>query len=678
MWISTSGRAQIQCTRIVQQARDNIAAQTAALWQSHAALGQLVASVMPLAGGIEPIAPILFELARAHPNVWDIAVYDASGRIVFESRQYDSDSLTVSGRAVRSVETAQLDAVPDSGIHPERRLVRTDDWPVQPILVGVATEIGAPGALAHGSVVVLTLGADLPDIGAPFGHNWVLGHDGAVLGQPGDLSYTAVSALIGQGWPALRDLSSPVGIVSTRLPDGRHQLLYRRLEGWPAALVIDRQVAASHLISPFAFAALVLASVALFCGWLARRASLAQAAATAAPGEPTAPRAPTTRQLAASVAHEMNNVLTVLSVDAEMVGVGRVSQSELEVLSTSMMHAAARGAALTHSLLCFAERAILNPEKVDLRARLAVWQVSLASVLDPGQALTCIDTTPAGQVFEVMVDLEALEDGLAKLLRNAAEASGSAAHIGLELQLHDAAGGPMAAIVVNDSGAGMDRSSALAAVEPGFSTKADRQHLGLGLPAVAGFARQSGGTLTLDSKVGLGTRISLFLPLLPDHVVLPTPAPGASPLASLFIPTPVRSQIRTRQAVRVLLVEDNSLVRESIARRLRLDGYHVIEAQSAPDIRAHVTDGIDVLVTDIMLADATDGWTLAAMARSINPGLPLVFTSGFMSSRQPELLVGDELVSFLRKPVNGGELHTVIEGLLALVETRRLPQGRAG
>jgi DNA-binding NtrC family response regulator len=123
---------------------------------------------------------------------------------------------------------------------------------------------------------------------------------------------------------------------------------------------------------------------------------------------------------------------------------------------------------------------------------------------------------------------------------------------------------------------------------------------------------------------------------------------------------------------RVLLVEDSIPVRDSIARRLRADGYDVVDAVTVSEVLAYVARGVDVMVTDIVLSDSVDGWTLATRARELNPMLPLVFMSGFMTSRQPELLSGNELASFVRKPVNGAELNTVIAGLLALRETRQL------
>jgi CheY-like chemotaxis protein len=267
----------------------------------------------------------------------------------------------------------------------------------------------------------------------------------------------------------------------------------------------------------------------------------------------------------------------------------------------------------------------------------------------------------------VKVDPEALQACLMALLRNAADAAGARAEITLEIERVFEVSLQQVSLTVDDAGPGMDSATLAQAMEPGFSKAASGRRLGLGLSAASGFARQSGGKLTLHSTAGMGTRARLVLPLLADA------AGGAEAAPVIVAPPEARPNSRApARPKRVLLVEDNAPVRDSIARRLRADGYEVVEAVTIPDVLAFVVHGVDVMVTDIVLSDAVDGWTLATRARELNPTLPLVFMSGFMTSRQPELLSGNELASFVRKPVNGVELNTVIAGLLALRETRKL------
>jgi DNA-binding NtrC family response regulator len=122
-----------------------------------------------------------------------------------------------------------------------------------------------------------------------------------------------------------------------------------------------------------------------------------------------------------------------------------------------------------------------------------------------------------------------------------------------------------------------------------------------------------------------------------------------------------------------LVVDDNESVRDSLARRLRAGGHEVMVAGDITAARARLRLGVDALVTDVLLGGAEDGVALALEARGQDQFLALVFISGVMSSRQPELLQGDDMASFLRKPVNMSELSAVLDGLLAM---RALGRGR--
>jgi CheY-like chemotaxis protein len=134
--------------------------------------------------------------------------------------------------------------------------------------------------------------------------------------------------------------------------------------------------------------------------------------------------------------------------------------------------------------------------------------------------------------------------------------------------------------------------------------------------------------------------------------------------------------LRAKPPIRVLLVDDNDMVRATIAQRLRLMGYAVEEAASGIDALDMLSTAHDILITDIVLHHSVDGWALAERARQVLPTLPIVFMSGYLSARQPEMMAHDELATFVRKPMESAELQAVIEGLLALRETRRL--SRAG
>jgi CheY-like chemotaxis protein len=408
----------------------------------------------------------------------------------------------------------------------------------------------------------------------------------------------------------------------------------------------------------------LLGALAVVLVWRSSRKPVSEAATDGMPSL-SLRRATLTRHLAAVLAHKFNNVLTVLSFDAEMLAASPDADEATHVLSRSMLGATAQGTLLTQSMLAFAERAVLSPTVFDLETELTLRHDRLVAALDPGQVLLRTGPSTAGPRLLLKADPDALEACLVALLRNAAEAAGARAEITLELERISSGGAQQVELVVDDAGPGMDPATLALAMEPGFSSRANGHHLGLGLAAANGFARQSGGTLTLESMPGMGTRARLMLPLLRDATQPAKSSAPAVPESRPMLQSPERPK-------RVLIVEDSIPVRDSIARRLRADGYDVVDAVTVSEVLAYVARGVDVMVTDIVLSDSVDGWTLATRARELNPMLPLVFMSGFMTSRQPELLSGNELASFVRKPVNGAELNTVIAGLLALRETRQL------
>jgi CheY-like chemotaxis protein len=376
----------------------------------------------------------------------------------------------------------------------------------------------------------------------------------------------------------------------------------------------------------------------------------------------------TQRRLSAGVAHEINNALTIVMLDAEMVAAVHPDDAELGMLSQSMLAAGARAAVLSQTLLAHGERVVLRPRQIDLAITLLGQKPRLAEALFHGQRLICTGLD-RGKIMLVL-DPEALETCLLALLRNAAEASGPHADIRLDLKQMAGPDGPAVVLVVVDQGQGMSADALARALEPGFSTRTGGHHLGLGLSAAAGFAHQSGGRLSLASQLDHGTRVSLTLPMACET------ASGNAPLRADPVARPIERRWPSQRALavvpdhrkpaRVLLVDDSDDVRDSIARRLRGDGYEVLEARNAVEAEVLVAEGVDVLVTDIVLDDGTDGYTLAVRARAIQPALPLVFMSGYMSTRTPELLTSDDLANFVRKPVNGTELQTVLVGLLAL------------
>ena len=721
VWVAGERRLDALRLSMWQQMSESLAVDTVEMLEAHAALAHFVGAVIPLTGLGDRFAAILNEMVLLHPDLRAIVVSDDTGHSLLETRHTEPSALSPAGDELQVVGSfAPLRAQGQGQGQGQTQgpvLVRTSEASNHPAMVGVGIGFQMPGWRAPGRVTLLTLGADMPSARSVKGRMWLIGHDDAVIAEPGLLTHpdNAASAL---DWTALRRAEPAAGMLQLVMEDGPHEILYRKLDPWPATLVVDTGRTVRPLIEPHGIAALALGALAVFLLRRAKGATEGQSGADKPVSDAamaSSDRDAMARRLAAGVAHTVNNVLTVLAFDAEMVGASAPGDERLQVLSRSMLCATAQGTQLTQRLLSYAERAVLRPIVVDLQVELVQRHDRLRSALDPGQKLlsqtllgptllgpTLLGKVPAmpGRRLLVRVDPDALETCLMALLRNAADVTQPHAEITLELERTQLAGSDAVALVVDDAGPGMDAFTLAHAMEPGFSAQPDGQpdgqsdsqsdgrrsgrHLGLGLSAAMGFARQSGGQLTLESTPGLGTQARLLLPLVTDadfnanldidgvlgRIAAAGQRPQFKPAGSL--PPAHRTLPRPK---RILLVEDNVPVRDSIARRLRADGYDVVEAVVVADVLALVVRGVDVMVTDIVLADATDGWTLAARARELSPMLPLVFMSGFMSSRQPKLLDGDELASFVRKPVSGAELHTVIAGLLALHETRLIQSG---
>jgi CheY-like chemotaxis protein len=197
---------------------------------------------------------------------------------------------------------------------------------------------------------------------------------------------------------------------------------------------------------------------------------------------------------------------------------------------------------------------------------------------------------------------------------------------------------------VADTGVGMDEATLARAIEPFFSTKGIGKGTGLGLSMVHGLASQLGGALTINSRLGLGTNVELWLPQSADapQSIEPVPADEAS--------------LRIRGTA--LLVDDEDLVRQSTADMLNELGYSVVEAASAEEALALIeSKRFDLLITDHLMPGVS-GTELARTIRTIKPGMPVLLISGYAEAEgiEPDL-------PRLTKPFRTDELAASLAGL---------------
>jgi CheY-like chemotaxis protein len=274
---------------------------------------------------------------------------------------------------------------------------------------------------------------------------------------------------------------------------------------------------------------------------------------------------------------------------------------------------------LTHRLLAFSSRQSLQSQAIDLRALLT--PDALAAKLGAGIEL---QVRLATQLWVANADGEQLQASLDNLLRNACEAMPSGGVLSVEADNVQVASDPPAnaglargdylCLSIRDSGQGMSQATLEHAIEPFFTTKPTGQGVGLGLSMVYGFSRQSRGYLTLDSQIGKGTRVRLYLPRHTDS----QPQLGTAP------PRPASD------CQDILLVEDDPDVRELVERTLEEEGYPCRATQNASEALRwlHSAQPFGLMISDVGLP-GMNGRQLAEIARRLRPGLPVLFITGF-------------------------------------------------
>ena len=333
-------------------------------------------------------------------------------------------------------------------------------------------------------------------------------------------------------------------------------------------------------------------------------------------------------QLTGGIAHDFNNLLAgiVGSLDLMQARIRQGRTGELGRYLEAAMTSAQRAAALTHRLLAFSRRQALDPRPVEANRLVTGMEDLLRRTLGPGIALE-LDLAPG--LWRTLCDPVQLESALLNLCINARDAMPEGGTLVLrtenaELDLaralarRDVAPGSYVAISVSDSGTGMAPEVLGRVFEPFFTTKPLGQGTGLGLSMVYGFARQSGGHVQVLSELGRGTAVRLYLP---RHQGQEPEGEAAS--------APVEPP-RAEAGETVLVVEDEEVVRGLIVEVLGDLGYRAIEAADGlAGLRLLQEERrIDLLVTDVGLP-GLDGRQLAEQARTLRPGLHVLFVTGY-------------------------------------------------
>lgn len=354
-------------------------------------------------------------------------------------------------------------------------------------------------------------------------------------------------------------------------------------------------------------------------------------------------------QLTGGIAHDFNNLLMVISGGLEMLD-RRDDPERRERLMVGMRQAAQRGAALTRQLLAFSRRQSLAPEAVDLVLRIGRMRELLDRSLS-GDVHVQVRFAP--DLWPVQVDPGELELVILNLAVNARDAMPDGGSI-----LIEACNAPGESVLgtrddfvrlsVTDSGTGIPEDARARVFDPFFTTKEIGKGSGLGLAQVYGFARQSGGTVWIDSECGRGTSVIMLLPRsqqVPEQ-------PAQEDLAEDAPADP--------SAGSVLLVDDDEEVAALVGEMLEHLGYQVTHATSATDALGALTkEGkVDIVFSDVMMPGGMNGVELAREIRTRALGVPVLLTSGYAEAAQKTAAA--EGVHVLAKPYRLEELATAL------------------
>ncbi len=373
-------------------------------------------------------------------------------------------------------------------------------------------------------------------------------------------------------------------------------------------------------------------------------------------------------QLTGGIAHDFNNMLQAIggSLDLMQRRIEQGRANEVTRFVESAQKTVGRAAALTNRLLAFARRQALQPRPVVADNLIQGMAELIQQTAGPSVTL---DLRLHDGVWSVLCDPNQLENALLNLAINARDAMPGGGRLtvsteDVRLPGTDTGGqdgaqpGDYVAIMVADTGTGMDDATRTRVFEPFFTTKPIGQGTGLGLSQVYGFVQQSGGFVRLDSAPGQGTAVRLYLPRHePAHAQGDThpahPAPEGADAGET-----------------VLLVEDEDNVRSVTAEHLRELGYSVLEAaDGAAALRLlDPAARVDVLVTDVGLPGGLNGRQVADAARERRPGLPVLFITGYAGSvLEQQLGPGMGLIG---KPFQLDALSAKLRAMLETVAAR--------
>ncbi|KPY21227.1 PAS protein [Pseudomonas coronafaciens pv. porri] len=334
-------------------------------------------------------------------------------------------------------------------------------------------------------------------------------------------------------------------------------------------------------------------------------------------------------QLTGGLAHDFNNMLMGVTGNMELL-LSRIRQerfTELDRYINAALEGSRRAASLTHRLLAFSRRQTLAPVAIDIDRLVAGMDELIRRTVGPGIDM---QVTPSQGLWSTLVDPHQLENSLLNLCINAKDAMPDGGQLlirtgnrnlnAAEAAKHGLPVGRYVELSVSDTGSGMEEDVIGRAFDPFFTTKPLGMGTGLGLSMIYGFARQSGGGVSITSKVGDGSSVCILLPIHEGEAQTPA-------LEDSLLQVPMQN---TGDET-ILVVDDEPAVRLLIVELLEDLGYAVLQAERGADALSILQSktAIDLLVTDVGLPGGMNGRQVADAAREVRPDLKILFVTGY-------------------------------------------------
>jgi signal transduction histidine kinase len=367
-------------------------------------------------------------------------------------------------------------------------------------------------------------------------------------------------------------------------------------------------------------------------------------------------------QLTGGIAHDLNNILTVITGTIEILAEAVADRPELVAIARMIDEAAERGADLTQRLLAFARKQPLQPREVDVNSLV----IEASNLLRPtlGEQVE-VQIMLSGDTARALIDPSQLTNAILNLALNARDSMPDGGKLTIETSnvilddsyagIHsEVTAGPYVLIAVTDSGHGIPAGILENVFEPFFTTKDVGKGSGLGLSMVYGFVKQSNGHIKIYSEAGLGTTVRIYLP------------------QAIGLAQPITDELASTSILEggdetILVVEDDDLVRTFVVGQIQSLGYRTLAAVNADAALVVINSAqtIDLLFTDMIMPGSMNGRQLSDAALRRRPSLSVLFTSGYTENTVIHYGRLDAGVLLLAKPYRKSDLARMIRAALA-------------